>query len=278
MEITTFSASRSWSGFSVADGTVPGGGQNDDVGPGRSRVIRADDVEVRSGHFAVTSWAIPTARSASREPRVTRTPAAARRTASPRPAGPVPPSIPTCTPPLSHNLGVPMGLLRRKAAPDHRRAHRRLPGLRRGQAGPGGGSRDRSLGSRTGPLPHQTHRPETPDRVRRPGNRRHLAEQLAKAGSALAERWDRLDGILHAIGFAPPNCLGSGMFAANWDEVSVALNVSAYSLKALIEAFKPLLIRAGHRGGARWSDSTSTPPWPGRFTTGWGWPRRRSSR
>src|ERR1700677_3844730 len=36
-------------------------------------------------------------------------------------------------------------------------------------------------------------------------------EQLAQAGTTLSERWERLDGILHAIGFAPANCLGSGM-------------------------------------------------------------------
>ena len=36
------------------------------------------------------------ARSASRDPTVTRMPASASRTATPRPAGPVPPRIPTC--------------------------------------------------------------------------------------------------------------------------------------------------------------------------------------
>ena len=75
-------------------------------------------------------------------------------------------------------------------------------------------------------------------------------EQLAAAGDALAARWDRLDGILHAIGFAPPDCLGSGMFAAGWDDVSVALNISTYSLKALVDAFLPLLEAAGKEGGA----------------------------
>ena len=89
-------------------------------------------------------------------------------------------------------------------------------------------------------------------------------EQLAAAGSALAARWDRLDGILHAIGFAPPNCLGSGMFAANWDEVSVALNISAYSLKALVEACRGLLTEAGHHGGASvvGLDFDATVAWP----------------
>ena len=76
-------------------------------------------------------------------------------------------------------------------------------------------------------------------------------EQLAAAGTKLAARWDRLDGLLHAIGFAPPACLGNGMFAAGWEDVSVALNISTYSLKALVDAFLPLLEVAGKGGGPR---------------------------
>jgi meromycolic acid enoyl-[acyl-carrier-protein] reductase len=89
-------------------------------------------------------------------------------------------------------------------------------------------------------------------------------EQLAAAGAALADRWDGLDGLLHAIGFAPPNCLGNGMFSANWDDVSVALNISAYSLKALVEAFRPLLTNAGRHGGASvvGLDFDATVAWP----------------
>ena len=84
------------------------------------------------------------------------------------------------------------------------------------------------------------------------------------AGAALAARWDRLDGFLHAIGFAPPDCLGSGMFAAGWDDVSIALNISAYSLKALVEAFLPLLEAAGSDGGASvvGLDFDATVAWP----------------
>jgi meromycolic acid enoyl-[acyl-carrier-protein] reductase len=89
-------------------------------------------------------------------------------------------------------------------------------------------------------------------------------EQLAAAGTLLAKRWDRLDGLLHAIGFAPPNCLGNGMFAADWDDVSVALHISAYSLKALVEAFRPLLTSAGKDGGASvvGLDFDATVAWP----------------
>jgi enoyl-[acyl-carrier protein] reductase I len=89
-------------------------------------------------------------------------------------------------------------------------------------------------------------------------------EQLAAAGAALAARWDRLDGLLHAIGFAPPDCLGHGMFAAGWEDVSTALEVSAYSLKALVEAFRPLLVAAGRNGGASvvGLDFDATVAWP----------------
>ena len=89
-------------------------------------------------------------------------------------------------------------------------------------------------------------------------------DQLAAAGAALADRWDRLDGLLHAIGFAPPSCLGNGMFAANWEDVSVAFTISAYSLKALVEAFRPLLTEAGRNGGASvvGLDFDATVAWP----------------
>ena len=73
-------------------------------------------------------------------------------------------------------------------------------------------------------------------------------DQLAAAAAALSDRWDRMDGMLHAIGYAPPECLGGDMFRANWDQVQVALHVSAYSLKALVESFRPLLAAAGADG------------------------------
>ncbi len=60
--------------------------------------------------------------------------------------------------------------------------------------------------------------------------------------TALAERvGGSLDGVLHAIGFAPESCLGGGFLTAPWEDVAVALQVSAYSLKALAVACRPLL-------------------------------------
>jgi enoyl-[acyl-carrier protein] reductase I len=69
--------------------------------------------------------------------------------------------------------------------------------------------------------------------------------QLRSAADSLAARWDGIDGVLHAIGFAPQDCLGGDIMRAGWDDVAVALQVSAYSLKALVGALRPLLVAAG---------------------------------
>ena len=54
------------------------------------------------------------------------------------------------------------------------------------------------------------------------------------------------------------------MFTADWDDVSTALNVSTYSLKALVDAFLPLLTAAGAAGGASvvGLDFDATVAWP----------------
>jgi len=90
--------------------------------------------------------------------------------------------------------------------------------------------------------------------------------QVAAAAEQLGRRWDRLDGLLHAIGYAPPECLGGDIFQADWEQVQVALHVSAYSLKALVEAFRPLLVAAGTDGRPGASvvglDFDATVAWP----------------
>jgi enoyl-[acyl-carrier protein] reductase I len=75
----------------------------------------------------------------------------------------------------------------------------------------------------------------------------------------LARRWDRVDGALHAIGFAPPVCLGGTFMDATWDDVAVALNVSAYSVKALADAVVPLM---GEGGSIVGLDFDATVAWP----------------
>ena len=70
-------------------------------------------------------------------------------------------------------------------------------------------------------------------------------EHLRAAADDLATRWGRLDGLLHAIGFAPADCLGGDILRAGWEDVAQALQISAYSLKALVGAMRPLLAAAG---------------------------------
>ncbi|HVA71162.1 MAG TPA: enoyl-ACP reductase FabI [Acidimicrobiales bacterium] len=75
-------------------------------------------------------------------------------------------------------------------------------------------------------------------------------EQITAAVSEIEARFGRLDGLVHAIGYAPPSCLGSGMFTAPYEDVATAMHVSTYSLAALVGAFRPLLQKSTALGGA----------------------------
>ncbi|GLW94153.1 enoyl-ACP reductase FabI [Actinokineospora globicatena] len=66
-------------------------------------------------------------------------------------------------------------------------------------------------------------------------------EHLDTLADRVREHVDGLDGLVHAIGFAPKSCLGEPFLDAPWSDVSVALEVSAYSLKSLSVAALPLL-------------------------------------
>jgi len=71
------------------------------------------------------------------------------------------------------------------------------------------------------------------------------AEQAETLRNHLADRWGRVDGALHAIGFAPEVCLGEDFMAAQWSDVSVAMEISAYSLKTVAEVVAPLMTNGG---------------------------------
>jgi meromycolic acid enoyl-[acyl-carrier-protein] reductase len=88
--------------------------------------------------------------------------------------------------------------------------------------------------------------------------------QLDDARDALTRRFGRLDGVLHAIGYAPPDCLGHGMLKASPEDVGIALQVSTYSLAGLIRAMLPLLEVAGADRGASvvGLDFDGTRAWP----------------
>ena len=83
--------------------------------------------------------------------------------------------------------------------------------------------------------------------------------QIQDVAREVRERWGGLDGLLHAIAFAPPDALGGSFMDTPWDSVQTAYRTSAYSLKALVKEFRPLL--AG--GGSVVSmDFDATVAWP----------------
>jgi enoyl-[acyl-carrier protein] reductase I len=68
---------------------------------------------------------------------------------------------------------------------------------------------------------------------------------LDRLAGLVGEHTDGLDGVLHAIGYAPPSCLGGDFLTTPWPDVATALQVSAYSLSALTAACLPLLRPGG---------------------------------
>ncbi len=77
---------------------------------------------------------------------------------------------------------------------------------------------------------------------------------------SLRERWGRVDGIVHAIGFAPPTALGGNFLATEWPDVATAVQVSAYSLKSLAVALADLMPPGSSVVGL---DFDATVAWPG---------------
>ncbi len=84
-------------------------------------------------------------------------------------------------------------------------------------------------------------------------------DHVAAVRDDLRARWGGVDGALHSIGFAPASCLGGGFMEAPWEDVAVALQVSAYSLKTLAEVVVPLMDGGGSIVGL---DFDATVAWP----------------
>lgn len=85
------------------------------------------------------------------------------------------------------------------------------------------------------------------------------ASHVPALQAQLESKWGRVDGALHAIGFAPEVCLGEDFMAATWDDVKIAMEISAYSLKTLAEVVSPLMTDGGSIVGL---DFDATRAWP----------------
>jgi len=71
-------------------------------------------------------------------------------------------------------------------------------------------------------------------------------EDLDALAATLDERWGSLDGILHAIAFAPADALGGAFMDTPAESAEVAFRTSAFSLKALTATLLPLLEKGDH--------------------------------
>ena len=86
-------------------------------------------------------------------------------------------------------------------------------------------------------------------------------EHLASLAGRVSEHVDGLDGVLHAIAFAnPEEALGGNFLHTRWPDVATAVQVSAFSLKALTMAALPLMSGGGSVVGLDFDASVA---WPG---------------
>ncbi len=85
------------------------------------------------------------------------------------------------------------------------------------------------------------------------------AEDLAALEGRVREHVDHLDGVVHSIGFAPQSVMGGNFLAGEWSDVATALEVSAFSLKSLAVAAKPLMGRGSAVVGLTFD---ATVAWP----------------
>ena len=85
------------------------------------------------------------------------------------------------------------------------------------------------------------------------------SEQLASLAKRVAEHVPRLDGVVHGIAFAPQSALGGNFLDTEWEDVAIAVHVSAYSLKALAMAALPLMDGGGAVVGLDFDASVAWP-------------------
>ena len=65
-------------------------------------------------------------------------------------------------------------------------------------------------------------------------------DDLAALEQRVRQHVPNLHGVVHSIGFAPDAALGGNFLNTSWPDVATALQVSAFSLKSLTMATRPL--------------------------------------
>ncbi|GAA3490234.1 MULTISPECIES: enoyl-ACP reductase FabI [Streptomyces] len=70
-------------------------------------------------------------------------------------------------------------------------------------------------------------------------------EHLDRLEGLVREELGSLDGVVHSIGFAPQDALGGNFLNTPFESVATAMHVSAFSLKSLTMACRPLMSEGG---------------------------------
>ncbi|NUT94626.1 MAG: enoyl-ACP reductase FabI [Saccharothrix sp.] len=87
-------------------------------------------------------------------------------------------------------------------------------------------------------------------------------DHLDAVAEHLDGKWGRVDGVVHAVAFAPPSALGGNFLHARWEDVATAVEVSTYSFAAFGRHFGPLLAASGS-GALVGLDFEADRAWPG---------------
>jgi enoyl ACP reductase len=85
-------------------------------------------------------------------------------------------------------------------------------------------------------------------------------EDIRTVSDELARRWGGLDGVLHAIAFAPADALGGNFLGTPYASAATAFQVSAFSLKELAAGLLPVL--EGHDASVVTMDFDARFAWP----------------
>jgi enoyl ACP reductase len=98
--------------------------------------------------------------------------------------------------------------------------------------------------------------PSPPDVIELDVNSRDDLDSLAER---VGSQWERVDGVLHAIAFAPEDALGGNFLQTPPESAELAFRTSAFSLKELSASLAPLLPRGASIVGLDFDASVAWP-------------------
>jgi enoyl ACP reductase len=87
-------------------------------------------------------------------------------------------------------------------------------------------------------------------------------QDIERVRLELDDRWGAIDGLLHAIAYAPPDALGGDFLTTSLESAVVAYQTSAFSLKSLVAGLLPLLEAAADGAGVVGLDFDARAAWP----------------